>query len=78
MLLSEFWERITVLPLEDVPSDKQWTLEILDKINLLVKNTDCEINIYCWDIINDYAIQVIKQYEGLFKNNKAFNCWEDA
>lgn len=65
-------EAIIIDFLDDTESDLDWTLNIKDIIFKHEKNIT-ELSFYGWDFENDYAIQVLKQFEiELWFNNINF------
>jgi len=72
ILKKEFWDKILLRYIDDYEEDESW-INYLNNI-ILSENISKEDFLYFlwWDIKNDYAIKIIKQYQESFKYRNIF------
>lgn len=63
MIQSLFLDKNLIIDwIEDVDDDKLWVNILFEKIYKITNSKQIQLTFYCWDIKNDFAIKVIKEY----------------
>lgn len=68
IITSEFWNNLILDTLDDYESNEEW-ISKLKSIILKYWKLEDNINFLWWDLNNDYAIEIIKQYKELLDFN---------